>query len=122
MNTVSHTQPGIVPLRGDIWLVDLDPIRGHEQAGKRPAVIVTADRFNRSRAGLVTVVPMTTANKGVTWHVEVAPPEGNVREVSYVMCEQSRTISIERLVARWGSVEVTTMVRITDNLRVVLDL
>lgn len=122
MNMAQPTRPSGIPHRGDIWLVDLDPTVGHEQAGQRPAVVITADQFNRSAAGLVTVLPMTSTRRGVTWHVEVAPPEGNLRRVSYILCEQIRCVSIERLIVRWGSVEPTTMNRIADTVRVVLEL
>ncbi|NLJ36638.1 MAG: type II toxin-antitoxin system PemK/MazF family toxin, partial [candidate division WS1 bacterium] len=39
------------PSRGDIWMLDLDPTRGHEQAGKRPGLIVSADPLNHGPAG-----------------------------------------------------------------------
>ncbi len=38
------------PSRGDIWIADLDPVRGHEQAGKRPVVVLSVDRFNGNRS------------------------------------------------------------------------
>ena len=44
--------------RGDIWIVDLDPIAGHEQAGHRPVLIVSPDDFNRV-SGVPLVVPIT---------------------------------------------------------------
>jgi hypothetical protein len=65
------------PRRGEVWPVDLNPPRGHEQAGRRPALVVPADAFNRSRAGLVMVVPLTTRARGIPTHVEVRPPEGD---------------------------------------------
>ena len=67
------------PLRGEIWMIDLDPTRGHEQAGKRPALIVSDDVFNSGPAGLVIVLPLTTKSKGVRSHVAVQPPEGGLR-------------------------------------------
>lgn len=122
MNSGEMTRLGRVPARGDIWLVDLGLTEGHEQAGKRPAVVISANGFNQSPAGLVTVLPMTSVNKGITWHVEVAPPEGNLRKVSYVMCDQVRSVSVGRLVARWGEIGTATLAQISGAVQILLDL
>ena len=68
------------PLRGEIWLVDLDPTRGREQAGKRPALVVSANAFNKGPADLVVVLPITSKAKGIPLHVRVDPPEGGVKD------------------------------------------
>ncbi len=47
------------PQRGEVWLIDFDPIRGHEQAGRRPALILSVDVFNAGPADLVVAVPIT---------------------------------------------------------------
>jgi len=39
------------PSRGDIWLADFNPIRGHEQAGQRPVLVISEDLFNKGLAG-----------------------------------------------------------------------
>lgn len=64
----------IEPLRGDVWMANLDPTVGHEQAGKRPVLIVSADVFNASPADLVIVVPKTSRGKGIRTHIAVRPP------------------------------------------------
>jgi mRNA-degrading endonuclease toxin of MazEF toxin-antitoxin module len=43
--------------RGEVWLADLEPTRGPEQTGDRVVLIVSADRFNQGRSGLVIAVP-----------------------------------------------------------------
>ena len=48
------------PRRGEIWLADLGTGRGHEQAGQRPALVVSDDAFNAGLAGLVMVTPLTS--------------------------------------------------------------
>ena len=63
------------PSRGDIWLVNLNPAPGHEQAGVRPALIVSVDPFNHGAAGLVVPLPLTSVEKGIPFHVAVAPPD-----------------------------------------------
>jgi len=105
-----------------VWTVDLSPTRGHEQDLVRPAVIVSADSFNRGAAGLVMVLPLTRTQRAIPFHVEVRPPEGGLRSTSYVLCDQIRTIAMERLGARRGELTETTMRRIVERLRVLLDL
>lgn len=110
------------PDRGDVWLIDLDPVRGHEQGEKRPGVVVSAGRFNRSAAELVAILPLTSRERGIPLHIEVQPPEGGTRQRSFVMCEQIRTISTDRLIKKWGSLSSMTMERVDDTLKIVLGL
>lgn len=110
------------PLRGEIWLVDLDPTRGHEQAGKRPALVVSTNVFNKGPAGLVVVLPITSKAKGVPFHVPIRPPEGGIRQNSYVKCEDVRSVAAERLLQRWGVVSVNTMSQVADRLRILLEV
>lgn len=111
-----------LPSRGDIWLVDLDPARGHEQAGRRPALVVSTDAFNQGRAGLVVILPITTTGRGIPLHIPIKPPEGGLRQQSYAKCEDIRSISVERLVERWGTVTSDTLALVEDRLRILLDL
>lgn len=110
------------PARGDVWLAQLDPARGHEQAGTRPVVVISTDAFNSGAAGLVVVVPMTTTYRNVPWYVEAQPPEGGVRRTSYIKCEDIRSISRERLIMRWGTVSRRVLAEIEDRLRILLEL
>ncbi len=110
------------PSRGDVWLVTLDPARGHEQADRRPGLVVSVDLFNHGPAGLIVVVPISTREKGIPFHVEVGPPEGGLRERSFIKCEDVRSISRERLSARLGAVSPATMTAVEDRLRILLGL
>ena len=110
------------PSRGEIWHVDLDPTRGHEQAGQRPALVVSVDLLNSGPAGLVIVVPLTTTFKAIPLHVELEPPEAGLRHRSWVKPEDVRSISIERLSRRLGAVSARTLELVDDRLRVVLGL
>ncbi len=113
---------GTSPSRSEVWLVDLDPARGHEQAGRRPCLVVSVDLFNHGPAGLALVLPMTTRLRGIPFHVGVDPPEGGVRVRSFIKCEDLRSVSKERLVERWGEIEPTTMRQVEDRLRILLGL
>ena len=101
-----------IPRQREVWLVRLDPIEGHEQAGTRPAVIVSRDELNRSGWSLCFGVPLSTRDRGSPLHVEVAPPEGGVRTTSYALVDQMRALDRSRLVERWGAVEPETHRRI----------
>ncbi len=110
------------PSRGEVWLADLNPTRGHEQAGRRPVLVVSEDLFNRGPAGLAIILPMTSKVRGVPSHVPVSPPEGGVTGRTAVLCEAIRSVSVERLVERWGAVDRQTMAAVEDRLRILLRL
>ena len=110
------------PLRGEFWMVDLDPARGHEQAGTRPALVVSDDTFNQGPAGLVIVVPVTSSDKRVRSHVRVEPPEGGLRTTSFIQCEDVRSVTNARLTKRLGTVSQATLQAVALRLRVLMDL
>ncbi len=110
------------PLRGEIWLADLNPTRGHEQAGRRPILIGSDDIFNRGPADLVIALPMTTRIRPIPSHVVIEPPEGGVRRRSAILCEAIRSISKSRLVGRWGQATDQTMATVSDALTILLRL
>lgn len=108
--------------RGEIWLANLNPVRGHEQAGKRPCLIISVDMFNQGAAGLVVVLPITSKNKNIPFHVEVNPPEGALKVQSFIKCEDVRSISTERLEKCLGSITSETMSAVEDRLRILMGL
>ena len=110
------------PARGEVWLADLSRTRGHEQAGRRPVLVVSEDLFNRGPARLVIVLPMTSTIRNVPSHVLVSPPEGGVRNRTAILCEAVRSIATERLAVRWGAVDRPTMAVVEDRLRILLRL
>jgi mRNA interferase MazF len=110
------------PARGEVWLADLNPTRGHEQAGRRPVLVVSEDLFNRGAAGLAIVLPMTSTIRNVPSHVAVSPPEGGVKNPTAILCEGIRSVSVERLVVRWGAIDRQTMAGVEDRLRILLRL
>jgi mRNA interferase MazF len=110
------------PHRGEIWLVDFGEPIGHEQAGRRPAVVISADPLNESRAGVVIVVPMTTAHRNLPSHVELDPDSSGLDEVSYAKCEDVKSISEKRLIARLGAADERATFAIAGALRFLMDL
>lgn len=84
--------PGYVPARGDFVIVSLDPQAGHEQKGRRPALVVSNTLFNR-HTGLAMVCPMTSTRRNVPFHVEV--PQG-ASLTGFVMVEQLKSLDYVR--------------------------
>jgi mRNA interferase MazF len=119
------------PRRGEVWLVDFGEPIGHEQGYRRPAVVISSDRLNASRAGLVVVVPLTTTRRALPSHVELEP-DGSVgravsagtglRETSYAKTEDLKSVSIDRLVHGLGQVPHHVLHRIEHSVTILLDL
>lgn len=110
------------PARGEMWVADLNPTRGHGQAGRRPCLVVSVDLFNAGPADLVIVIPITSRARGISTHVPVMPPEGGLKTPSFVKCEDVRSIAKERLSQRWGTVSPQTMAAVDRVLRILLAL
>ncbi len=108
--------------RGDVWLVDLGPPRGHEQSGMRPSLVVSVDAVHDGPSDLLVVVPLTTRDRRLSLHVRIDPPEGGVRARSFAKPEDVRSISGERLKRRWGTVSTTTLAAVESRLRKLLGL
>ena len=113
--------------RGEIRLVDLDPVRGNESSKRRPAVIVSNDRANAAAArlgrGVVTVVPITSNTARIYPFQTLLRAEATgLRLDSKAQAEQVRSISVERLGAVVGQVPADAMTRLDDALRLHLQL
>src|SRR5438105_3346156 len=94
---------GLRPTRGDVWRVDLEPVRGHEQGRVRPCVVVSEDIYNLGPSGtVVAIVPITTRDRGIPIHVVIEPPDGGLSQRSVVKCDQIRALSVERFSQRYG--------------------
>ncbi len=108
--------------RGEIWLVDFGEPVGREQSGRRPAVVVSADPLNESRAGVVIVVPCTTRRRELASHVELDPSRCGLDYVSYAKCEDVKSIPERRLVARIGAANDEALFAITRALGFLLEV
>ena len=108
--------------RGEIWLADLDPVRGNEQAGVRPVLVISSDLVGTGRGGLAVVVPLTGTPRTNDGAVEIAAGEGGLRSTSYALPVKLRSISRGRLIARWGTASQETVDRVADRVRIVVGL
>ena len=111
------------PHRGEIWLADLSPTRGHEHAGACPVLIISTNIFNHGLADLVFVLPLTRTDRRIPIHVPIDPPEGGIAARSYIVCDALRTIAKDCLGPRaWGRVSAVTLRKVVDNLRILTEL
>lgn len=114
-------------LRGDIWLVEFEPVRGSEANKRRPAVIVSNDRANSAAArlgrGVVTVIPVTS-NVARIYPFQVMLPAATtgLSTDSKAHVEQVRSVDIGRLSRAVGRVSPVVLAAIEDALRLHLDL
>lgn len=108
--------------RGEIWSVNLNPTRGREQAGTRPALIVSVDLFNHGAAELVVAIPITSKEKNIPLHVKVTSPEGGLSVTGFVKCEDVRSLSTSRLIKKLGRVSSQTIDAVEDRLKILLGL
>jgi mRNA interferase MazF len=95
-----------------VWSVTFDPVRGHEQGGVRPGLIISNDLFNRTPHTFCILVPLTRTDRGIPSHLRILPPEGGLRYVSFALCEQVKSLSVSRLNRRLGAVDRVTVERV----------
>lgn len=111
------------PTRGEIWMADLDPTKGHEPRGQRPILIVSSNEFNKGRSTFVFALPITRTNRRIPAHIEVTPPEGGLTSTSYVLCDALRSISKDRLGKQaLGSLSLEKLAEVEEILKLLLDL
>jgi mRNA interferase MazF len=115
-----------MPLRGEVWAVDLDPTQGHEQAKTRPCVVLSNDIVNK-KLGLSIVVPITgtahylKSGKLSPAMVEILSPEGGVTKASYTMAHQVRTVDHVRFKKHLGTLMQNTLDQIVYSVQQIID-
>jgi len=110
------------PGRGDVWSINLDPTMGREQAGTRPSLVVSVDKFNHGPADLIVVLPIASKDKKQPIHVPVKPPEGGLTLLSFVKCDDIRPVSKQRLQQFHGTVSAQTTGEVEKRIRILLNL
>ena len=101
-----------IPERGDIVWIDFNPTRGHEQAHKRPALVLSLKLYNEKR-GLILACPVTSKTKNYPFEVEVKA--GKVRGV--ILADQIRTLDWQvRRVAFIERVDSVALARVRETI------
>jgi len=107
-------------LRGDIVWANLDPVRGREQAGRRPVVVVSHDVFNE-RSGTVIAMAITSQPQRAGFPLTLELRRGGLPKRSWVKISQIRTLSVERLREGIGRVAPEEVDRLVEGLNEIID-
>ena len=112
------------PLRpGDVWLVNLNPVVGSEQAGRRPVIIVSGALHLSLPHAVVFVVPITSRDRGLRHQIPIASQASGLSKLpSFARPEDARAVAYERLERRIGAVAPAELAAVRRILRVFLDL
>jgi len=102
-------------LRGEIYWADLNPVRGREQGGLRPVLVISHDVLNW-RAGTVIAVAITSKEQRAGFPLTYRLSTGGLAKDSWVKMTQVRTISVERLRERIGAVDASELAEIVEGL------
>lgn len=109
--------------RGEVWLASLDPVRGSEQAGTRPVLILQADPLT-AFLRTVVVIPLTTNLQWARFPfcVLVAAGDGGLTSDSVALCHQVRVVDRSRLLRRLGLISSTALASVEQALRVTVGI
>ncbi len=102
-------------LRGDILWADLNPVRGSEQAGLRPVLVLSVEVFNR-RSGTVVAVALTSQPPRAGFPLTLALSDPGLPKGSWVKIGQIRTLSTERLGKRLGRATPDELEQVLEGL------
>ena len=106
-------------LRGDIRWAELNPVRGHEQAGRGSVLILSHNVFN-NRSGTVIAVALTSQTQKAGFPLTYALESKDINKQSWVKISQIRTLSIERIGKKIGSVEPEDLSEVIDGLNQII--
>jgi mRNA interferase MazF len=106
-------------LRGEIRWADLDPVRGHEQAGNRPVLILSHDVFN-NRSGTVIAMALTSQPQKAGYPLTLEIKVKELQKQSWIKISQIRTLSTERIGNKIAKIEPEQMVQIIEGLNEII--
>ncbi len=106
-------------LRGEIYWADLNPVRGNEQASRRPIVVISQDVFN-GRSGTVIAMAITSRTQRAGFPLTHKLHSGGLPKESWVKIGQIRTVSTLRLGDRVGMVEPEEMASLINGLNEII--
>ena len=106
-------------LRGDVRWAELDPVRGHEQAGRRPVLVLSHDVFN-DRSGTVIALALTSQEPRAGFPLTLESNAAGLAKRSWIKISQIRTLSVDRLGARIARASEEELARVLDGLNEIL--
>ena len=102
-------------LRGEVRWADLNPARGHEQAGRRPILVLSHDIFNE-RSGTVIAVALTSQEPRAGFPLALESKATGLTKRSWIKISQIRTLSVDRIGSRMARASEEELVRVLDGL------
>lgn len=108
-------------LRGEVRWAELNPTRGHEQAGRRPVVILSHNVFN-NRSGTVIAMAVTSQAQKACFPLTYSLEPRQLRKPSWVKISQIRTLSVDRIGRKLGTVEPEQLAEIVDGLNQIIGI
>ena len=108
--------------RGDVLLIDFDPVRGSEQGKVRPAVVIQNDVANQYSPVIIVAAVTSSLRALHPTDVEVRAPEGGLRKDSKVLLNQICTVDRARVIDRWGHLSDEIMSEVDKAIRISLGL
>jgi mRNA interferase MazF len=102
-------------LRGDVRWADLNPVRGREQAGQRPVLVLSHDVFNE-RSGTVIAVAMTSQEPRAGFPLTLESRAAGLTKRSWIKISQIRTLSVDRIGRRLARASEEELARVVDGL------
>jgi len=106
-------------LRGEVRWADLNPVRGNEQAGLRPVLILSHDVFNE-RSGTVIAVAITSQPQRAGFPLTLELDSKNLPKKSWIKISQIRTLSVERIGKRLGRVTPEELAQVVEGLNEII--
>jgi len=106
-------------LRGDVRWAELDPVRGHEQAGRRPVLVLSHDVFN-DRSGTVIALALTSQEPRAGFPLTLESKAAGLAKRSWIKISQIRTLSVDRLGPRMARASEEELARALDGLNEIL--
>src|SRR6266852_2102267 len=106
-------------LRGDVVWADLNPVRGYEQGGQRPVVVVSEDVFN-DRSGTVIAMAITSQAQRAGFPLTLELSSVKMPKRSWVKVSQIRTLSVERIGKKIGRASPEELDRLIEGLNEIL--
>mgnify|MGYP001607482613 CR=1 FL=1 len=109
--------------RGNVVIVNFEPVRGSEQGGIRPAVIVQNDISNKYSSTTI-IVPFTSKKQTKTYvtNVPILAGESGLKKDSLILCNQIKTIDKSRIIKKIGNLDRDIMKQVDMAIKVSLDL
>jgi len=106
-------------LRGEIFWADLNPTKGHEQAGMRPVLVLSRDIFN-DKSGTVIAIALTSQSQKAAFPLTLELTSPRLQKQTWAKISQIRTLSVERIGKRLGRISDQELHQVIEGLNEII--